>query len=415
MKILIITTTGIMDRKIGEYINSKELPEAEYTLVQERFGEEPLIRTYVDHYIPIFDIGDIDEVKQVAKQCEKYGPYDYIVQTDEYSVILAEKIKFLLNQTELSIKNILRFRDKELMKKHIHNVKTPQCYSLEELEKDVSYFPVIIKPRSYAASNGVYKVDTYEQLVNIITQNKLEFIEDKSVHDYLEYEEAEENDIELEEYIEGNTYHIDGIVFNQKILFCAANQYINTCLEFSKGIPMGSIFINDETEQQEWREFAEKIHNDIQLPNGVFHLEAFKNDKGERVFLELAIRPGGGLIPEVTRMAHGVDLLLAHIQCQLDIEPNIHMSNKSEAGFLLISNMILPYSKNILKKIIIPDRPLTTLINVKLPYIGDVLEKHNNYDNLIGEFIFQGYSREQIEEDMKCLMENYVVEVEEFV
>ena len=81
MKILIVSTSNKMDYMLGEYINKKNLPEAEYTLVQERYGEEPLKRTFVDHYIPIYDIGDIDEVKQVAKKCEKYGKFDYIIHT----------------------------------------------------------------------------------------------------------------------------------------------------------------------------------------------------------------------------------------------------------------------------------------------------------------------------------------------
>ena len=42
MKILIVSTSNKMDYMLGEYINKKNLPEAEYTLVQERYGEEPL-------------------------------------------------------------------------------------------------------------------------------------------------------------------------------------------------------------------------------------------------------------------------------------------------------------------------------------------------------------------------------------
>lgn len=411
MKILIVSTISSMDRMLGDYINNNELPEAEYTLVQERFGEEPLKRVYVDHYIPIYDIGDLEEVKQVAKECEKYGEYDYIVQTDEYAVILAEKIKYLLNYSGSSIENVLRFRDKEVMKKNIHSVRTPRVYKVEELKSNPSYFPVIIKPRSYAASNGIYKVSDYNELKEIIEKHHLKFLEYDSNYNYLEYEEAEEDDIEIEEYISGVTYHIDGIVYGGKIIFCAANQYINSCLDFSKGIPMGSIYVNNLKEQQEWLEFSENVCTDLKIPDGVFHMEAFKDEDGERVFLEVAIRIGGGLIATSTNLAQGVDLNLCHIQCQLGIKPNIKVKNHMEYGFLLISNFSLPYRQNEVVKVNMPNEPLKSVINMKLPYKGDIVSKHNNYNDLIGEFMFQSDEKEQIIQDMNCLMKNYSVEV----
>lgn len=52
---------------------------------------------------------------------------------------------------------------------------------------------------------------------------------------------------------------------------------------------MGSIYINDKKEQKDWLEFAEKGNEDLKILDGVFHLEAFKDDKGERVFLEITI------------------------------------------------------------------------------------------------------------------------------
>lgn len=61
------------------------------------------------------------------------------------------------------------------------------------------------------------------------------------------------------------------------------------------------------------------------------------------------------------------------------------------------------------------EKPLTSLVNIKLPFIGNILERHNNYNNLIGELLCQAYSKEQIVQDMNYLMENYSVEVEEVI
>ena len=415
MKILIVSTSNKMDYMLGEYINKKNLPEAEYTLVQERYGEEPLKRTFVDHYIPIYDIGDIDEVKQVAKKCEKYGKFDYIIHTDEYSVILAEKIKYLLNYGKNNIPSILKFRDKEVMKQNIQNVRKPKLYKKSELKDNPLCFPVIIKPRSYAASNGIHKADSYEELKEIIEKYQLKFLEYDMEYDYLKYEEAEENDVEIEEYIDGITYHIDGIVFYGEIIFCAASQYVNSCLDFSTGIPLGSIYVNDEKEQRDWLGFSKKNNEDLKIPDGVFHMEAFRDNKGERIFLEIAIRTGGGLIPKVTHFAQGIDLNLAHIQCQLGIKPNIKIKNHNEYGFLMISNMTLPNDRNLIVNVNLPEQALRSLVNIKLPYIGDVVERHNNYSNLIGEFLFQSNDPEQIIKDMNCLMRDYSVEVKEVV
>lgn len=415
MKILVVSTMDKIDEMLSKYINEREIPNAEYTLVQERFGVEALARTIVDNYIPIYDIGDIEEVKNVAKKCEKYGPYDYIIYTDEYSVILCEKLKTFLNFPNCSLVNVIKFRDKEMMKKCIKSVRVPRLYHVNDLKENPSYFPVVIKPKSYAASNGIYIVENYNQLFNIIKQKKLEFIDHNTIsEEYLYYEEAEKNDVEIEEYIFGDVYHIDGCVFEGEIIFCSASKYINTCLDFSKGKPMGSIYVSDVNEQKKWKEFAEKINKDMRLTNGVFHLEAFKNIHDERIFLEIAIRPGGGLIVKSTKFAQGVDLNLIHIQSQLGIRPQIPNKKFNIYGYLLISNMILPNDKNIITNVCMPDK-LKSVVNMKLPYISDIVEKHNNYNDLIGEFLFQNEEEDIILKDIYSIIEGYNVEVNKIV
>ena len=81
----------------------------------------------------------------------------------------------------------------------------------------------------------------------------------------------------------------------------------------------------------------------------------------------------------------------------------------------MISNMTLPNDRNLIVNVNLPEQALRSLVNIKLPYIGDVVERHNNYSNLIGEFLFQSNDPEQIIKDMNCLMRDYSVEVKEVV
>lgn len=413
-KILIVSTNEEIDEKIGSYINSEQMPNAEYTLVQERYGTMPLIKTYVDHYIPIYDIGDIDEVRNVAEQCRKWGPYDWIVQTDEYSVILKEKIYTILQEKNNTFTGeILRFRDKQIMKEKIKSIRVPQIYSMNQLAKDDSKFPVIVKPRSFAASEGIYFAKNYKELQSIMNDNGLQVNTYDDNFDCMKYEEAEKQDVEIEEYIDGKTYHIDGYIFNGMIEFCEASQYLNSCLEFAHGKALGSLHVNDKHEQILWKQFVEKLHKDLHFPDGAFHVEAFKLENGERIFLELAIRPGGGLIVETTEVAQGVDLLLAHILCQIGEKPKRASRRTDEYGFLLMSNMSLPYANNKVKNVNKPKASVKTLIKADFPYDGDVIKKHHEYRDVYGEFMFMGEKRNQVKEDMLYIMDNYKIDVTE--
>ena len=127
--------------------------------------------------------------------------------------------------------DVRRFRDKTVMKDSVAaaGLRVPAFARLDDHQAmeellAVPGFPVMLKPRTGAASNGCYRIDSREAFDQAI-------------------QSLESADYECEEFISGPIFHIDGIVQAGKFLFVKASRYLNTCYDFAQGKPLGSVLL----------------------------------------------------------------------------------------------------------------------------------------------------------------------------
>lgn len=116
-------------------------------------------------------------------------------------------------------------------------------------------------------------------------------------------------DILVEKYIDGEIYHLDGLVIDGELKFSCSFAYINSCLSFNESEGVGHILL-DSKDQLSVRlsNYVSKVLKVLPTPNKTsIHAEIFLTKDDELLLCEIASRTGGGSIPELLHKAYNVD------------------------------------------------------------------------------------------------------------
>ncbi len=127
---------------------------------------------------------------------------------------------------------------------------------------------------------------------------------------------------EIEDFIEGEMYHVDSIVQNGKVLLCSVSKYLNSTLGYIKGEEyLASYMIDDSLLKNKIEEFNSKVINALGIVKSVTHLEVFVTQNEEIVFCEIGARAGGAGVMPCIEEAFNINLFEAQIKQELDLEP----------------------------------------------------------------------------------------------
>lgn len=197
----------------------------------------------------------------------------------------------------LSKKHLFR----QYLKEHGFNVPKAQSYtSFEEAEKDIDAFllPVMVKPVDSSGSKGVNKLTDKSQL-KVFVEEALSYSRDKIFI--------------IEEFIVKNGPQISGDVFsvNGKLVFhCLGNEFYSTKVD-KDFAPLGECWPTVMP-----KEVIETLADDLQrlitslgMKSNAYNVEAIYSTDGKVYILELGARSGGSLIPQITALATGVDMV----------------------------------------------------------------------------------------------------------
>jgi biotin carboxylase len=154
--------------------------------------------------------------------------------------------------------------------------------------------PWVLKPRSSAAAIGIKKVANRDELWRA-----------------LEAAGDERSNGVLEQFVNGDVYHVDSIVWNGRVVFSVAFKYGRPPMEVSH---QGGLFItrrlpDDSAEAKRLLEANQRLQNGLGLHRGVSHTEFIgAADDGGVVFLETSARVGGAFIVDTIEAATAVNL-----------------------------------------------------------------------------------------------------------
>jgi len=344
--------------------------------------------------VPDLDVGTL---LPLAKQLShRWGGFDGVVGISEYDLLTAARLRGALGVPGWTPEFVTGFRDKPRMKELVGGagLRVPRFRELDAstTAEDVSAalgLPVIVKPRSGAASHGVVRADNGTELARALA-------------------EVDPAEYECEEYIDGQVLHVDGIRREGLFHFVSASEYVNTCLDFALGRPLGSVLLDDGGFRDLVVGFAGHCLDALGLVDGPFHLELFRNTAGELVFLEVGLRPGGAEVAFIHRDLFGIDLFSEAFRTCLGLpplQPSGDFPGDVAGGWVSVPEP-QPLPSRVLSR-----TPMCELIAEVyaevLPDVGTVLDGSGGYDHIGGRFRLRGRDHHSVRRAALEVMARY--------
>lgn len=242
--------------------------------------------------------------------------FDRIIALSEYELLDAARLREWLGVPGATVAEVSLVRDKILMKRAVAQagLRVPRFMPLQALLAHPQRMPwkgtTVLKPHSGASSEDVRIFDSPAHVRAAITAGTSQVARlTQGLEAVAEYE--------IEEFVDGDILHFDGLVANGKLLTITASRYVGTCLGYAQGQPLGSFHFPITPLYREW---ATQALAAVGINQGSFHLEAIEHNG--LVFLEVGNRVGGADVVPTFELATGVHLPSEELRILLDGAPS---------------------------------------------------------------------------------------------
>lgn len=339
----------------------------------------------------IYELESFSNIDILLKLCREvilnFGRIDRIIALSEYDLESAAILRDSLGIEGVNTKQVKLYKDKVTMKLKVQQagLQVPNFIDCLNPENPINFskqygFPLILKPRVGAAGRGIYSVLSSSELYPLL----------KSI---------DINHYECEEYIAGVTLHVDGLVINKEIIFFKASKYINNCLAFNWGVPLGSVMIDEPSLNKRIFDFTSRTLDTLELNSGAFHLELIHNENDDLVFLELNARVGGAEITFLVKDLFSIDIVGAWVGIQMQKQvPNFVCENHVVGGWLVIPEpQEVPCSVISCSSLI---GKVPGLYKEIIPSIGEIFWGDGEDVHVSGRFRFRGQNSKEVEESI---------------
>ncbi|QMV13039.1 ATP-grasp domain-containing protein [Vibrio spartinae] len=314
--VLIINRYDDIFSNYNLYINSDEFYMSFITLK----GKEKHINPKYCLNVKKLDELKSKDVLDAAIEINERDHVDLVIAHSEYDLDSAAMIRDALGISGAKIEDNELHRNKVLMKSTLMKSNVPfpmfkKLQSKDDIYKFISEYkyPCIIKPEVGAASEGVYKIFSHDDIPS------MESVEG----------------LQIEQFIDGDIYHVDAIISCDDMPYFKVSKYINTCLDFRYKVPLGSFTIDDLSVNERLKKLAFNVADLLRINNQAMHLEIIEHDD-EFYFLEIGARVGGGEIPFVAYNNEGVDLF--ELWTKVSLGKNVDTVKTKVTGFLMVPN-----------------------------------------------------------------------------
>ncbi|MBB1259044.1 ATP-grasp domain-containing protein [Streptomyces alkaliterrae] len=245
---------------------------------------------------------DEDLVEGVRARTSPGDGYDKVLSLSEFGIIEACHIRRHLGIDGPDLGQAERVRDKVAMKEALtgSGLRLPRFVADPTPCRPLPWSGrTVLKPRQGASSEDVTVHETAREALG--AYQKL----------------ADPEGFQLEEHIDGDILHADGLIVDREIVDLAVSRYVNKPVEYANGVPLGS---HQEECTEEQRRLAQRVVSVLGIEEGSLHLEFFETESGELVFLEVANRVGGAAVVPMHERHTGVHLPSHEIAVRLGLE-----------------------------------------------------------------------------------------------
>ncbi|RIO22819.1 ATP-grasp domain-containing protein [Staphylococcus saprophyticus] len=319
--------------------------------------------------------------------------FENILAFEEAYLERAALLRDTLNINGMSYNDIQLFRNKVKMKDYVTSkgFKTPQYAKIKDfkdLYETLNHFsyPFILKPVDGMSSINTYKISNKHDLEDYLKSSKKQY------------------PILIEEFIDGEMYHIDGVYTDKKLIFSSFSKYIVQCIEYMENKNLVSLLYNNSNSiTNKLKNYTLSLlkHFD-KTDHLLFHLEVFIKKDGEIIFCEIAARRSGGNIIEMIDHSFNINLDYVYI--------NLLLGNHYTEYLDKINNNYI-----INKTYLVQEGKLTQLPSYKdlkdccfikfKSKVGNVHSSPNAYYDVYLQVMLEGPSEEEVRKKLEKIDE----------
>jgi biotin carboxylase len=258
---------------------------------------------------------------QLRALAARHGAPAAIVALKEDDLLLAAELRAEWGCPGPTVAELLPFRDKLVMAQRVAAAgiaapafaDAPDRAAVRAFAREHGW-PVVVKPRIGSSSEGVAVLSGPRALETATVANAM-----------------------VQTFDSGRVHHVDGVFDGQRLGLFRVSRYVDTCLSFRSGTPLGSVELDDLPTVARVGAFAERVLRALSGKPLVFHLEVFVH-QDDCTFLEVGARAGGAEIPFVWRELHGYDLMAAGFRIALGERPPRKLARRpAEVGGWLLA------------------------------------------------------------------------------
>ncbi len=268
-------------------------------LTREKNADEPWPRASLDglHLMP--DLRKRPDILYAVSYLMRGQRIDAIVPLDDYDVETAAALREHLRLPGLGETRARYFRDKLAMRTQAaaHGIPVPPFTPVFSYDRLRAYMervppPWVLKPRSEAGAMGIRKLYDSEAV-----WRRLDELGD------------EQSFFHLEQFIPGEIYHVDSLVYDGRILFAQPHKYARPPMTVAHE---GGVFVSrtlpEGDEARAILDLNARLLAAFGLERGATHAEFIRGADGQYYFLEVAARVGGANIEQLVEAAGGLNL-----------------------------------------------------------------------------------------------------------
>ncbi len=260
-----------------------------------------LVKASLSGYLQVRSLWDEEAVIKELRSEFKGRRLDRIECLWEPGIMLAARLREAFGVSGLTLKQALKFRDKERMKQALDatGIRTPKHVAASsvaacwEAAEQIG-FPLILKPIAGAGSADTYRVESRDQLRRVLP--KLRHVDLVSVEEFVDGEEYTFDTIT----IGGRIAYYNIAWYRPRPLIARSNEWISPQVIALRHV--------DQPELAGGVEMGEAVIKALDFDTGFTHMEWYRKADGEVVFGEIGARPPG---------AHQVDQM--KFACDFDV------------------------------------------------------------------------------------------------
>ncbi|WP_052004462.1 ATP-grasp domain-containing protein [Agrilactobacillus composti] len=311
--------------------------------------------TKIKHFYCLKNFDNDQALESLIIKLHDQFRFNRLITLSENDVVRTAKLRSLLKIDGQDFFSGWLFKDKPTMKEfaQLRGLNVPGFTSISSFQEAVEFaenhgYPLICKPINEAGSLDVLYIKDNTDLGEVKGLLK-------------KYDQ-----IDIEEFIKGRLFHVDGVISKRKIAFVSVSMYLtndgkSTTLfnQQSDSLDVTRTF-SDFTINQNSEEFknlaseTNKLLEDPTFDNGTVHIEYIIDTNGKAYFIEMGSRTGGMMIANTIEHKFGFVMNEASFKLQANIPFNFPDKKiDSEYGYMTIlpeNNKLIKFNEEIIRE-----------------------------------------------------------------